>query len=1630
MKTPNKPSSIVFTFAVIRQLLAGVLLLGSMIFSTAVFSAEPAEDNAQWVRCSGEWGVCTPPVPAQVRYGVDLEGQAYYVFQYTEGAINCTNSVFGNPLNVVKHCDYLLSSIADYDGDGVVDALDVYPNNIAEAHDSDSDGLGDNGDPFPNDANNNSGGNWLFCASEWGVCVPPVPAQVRYGVELNEQAYYVFQYTEGAINCTNRVFGNPLNVVKRCDYLLSSTTDYDGDGVVDALDVYPNNIAEAHDSDGDGFGDNSDPFPNDADNNSGGDWLFCAYEWGVCVPPVPALIRYGVENDGQYFYEYQYVTDTVDCRNNVFGNPINVYKRCDYILSSTTDYDGDGVVDALDVYPNNIAEAHDSDGDGFGDNSDPFPNDADNNSGGDWLFCAYEWGVCVPPVPALIRYGVENDGQYFYKYQYVTDTVDCRNNVFGNPINVFKRCDYMLSSIADYDGDGVVDSLDVYPNNTAEAYDSDGDGFGDNSDLFPNDGTNAENANWVLCAEEFGVCRLPLTTVVRYGADNIYTYAEHAENISCTNSVFGNPISVRKQCHYLLKASSDSDGDGVADNIDLFPGDPDEFEDSDNDNIGDSSDPFPNDPTNAADHASWLFCSNEWDNCEVPAKAIVRYGANNTYVYKSVTEQISCTNFNFGDPISGVVKTCDYWIIDTVPNPPEDTDGDGVADSVDAFPNDPLQSQDTDGNGVGDNTVISQAVSYTYNDNGQILTVDGPRTDVNDITAYTYDSDGNRNSISDAMGNATTLSNHNGRGQPQQITDANGTVTTLSYHVRGWLLSSSVQHPSSQIELASTTHYAYDNVGNITQVTLPEGYLLNQAQLNYHYDASNRLIGVSNREGERIDYALDKAGNRVSQTISNSASTVTYRMTQAYDELSRVMAIVGADSQTTQIDYDVNDNAVQTINPRYYVSQNQYDPLDRLTQTTDADNGTTQFTYDAQNRLTRVTDANGNSTIYVYNAFDHLVQQASPDTGVTRYAYDNAGNRIISVDSRGVVSRYQYDALNRLTQVSYPSAPEENITYTYDVSTYTHPNDNTLTLTINGKGRLFSIQDASGQQFYSYDHRGNVNSHVRVIGNEVTSPVYWTDYLYDLADNLVEIQMFSNTGGAEALDYAVDYRYDNLGRIASVDYTRDNTGQPSTPLVDNLTYLPFGGVTGINYANGVSSQHSYDQDYRLNQWQTHTDNATLIDRSYSYDANSNITQIDHLEEPLNTQDFGYDPLDRLDSHNNQTDTLAWVYDPVGNRLSENTDDYGYQLGSNILLDVQRTSETTSYILDERGNTTAISQGGSATSFSYNAANRPQSVHKDGMTTTYIYNALGQRTSKTQGGNTTHYIYTLQGQLMGEYTASGQALVEYLYLGNQPLAQLRGPSVYYYHNDHIGTPIAMTDESQNVVWQANYTAFGDAELAVAAVGNNLRFPGQYFDAETGLHYNYFRYYDPSTGRYLRSDPIGLAGGINTYGYVYQNPLKYIDPLGLDVIVTLYQGQGANIADHIGIGTTTGLNANQTYGAGPNSGEGIGFPSSVPGHVAIDGGVPLITITIPTTPEQDALINSYNTAAANNLNFQYDLLSNSCVDHVRGALNAGGIAIPTPVVGNGRSRRRSTLGQNTNLPVNLINSLRSLGAVINH
>jgi RHS repeat-associated protein len=212
--------------------------------------------------------------------------------------------------------------------------------------------------------------------------------------------------------------------------------------------------------------------------------------------------------------------------------------------------------------------------------------------------------------------------------------------------------------------------------------------------------------------------------------------------------------------------------------------------------------------------------------------------------------------------------------------------------------------------------------------------------------------------------------------------------------------------------------------------------------------------------------------------------------------------------------------------------------------------------------------------------------------------------------------------------------------------------------------------------------------------------------------------------------------------------------------------------------------------------------------------------------------------------------------------------------------------------------------------------------KEGETpkATYAYNGLGQRVKKAAGGVTTIYHYDLDGKLIAESLLSGAMTREYLYMGEVRVAMVDvagGNAVYHFLNDRLGTPEILTDASGTVAWEAWYEPFGEAHVHPSStVVNNHRFPGQYFDQESGLHYNYHRYYDPRTGRYLTPDPIGLRGGINFYCYVSNNPINRIDRLGLWYI-------DMNISGGFWLGLTGGILISPS-GVYPYVGGGIVTP----------------------------------------------------------------------------------------------------------
>ncbi len=510
-----------------------------------------------------------------------------------------------------------------------------------------------------------------------------------------------------------------------------------------------------------------------------------------------------------------------------------------------------------------------------------------------------------------------------------------------------------------------------------------------------------------------------------------------------------------------------------------------------------------------------------------------------------------------------------------------------------------------------------------------------------------------------------------------------------------------------------------------------------------------------------------------------------------------------------------------------------------------------------------MTDPRSLVTSYVYDGLDNLIQQSSPDSGVTVYQVDAAGNCTQQTDAAGNVVQLSYDALNRVTARTYPNDAAENIAYAYD-----QPGGG------YGIGRLTGVTDQSGSTSYVYDAFGNVVQETRLIG----SMTYTTFYAYDLANHVIQITYPSGR--------IVSYSRDAMGRIAGIT-TQANAAALPLPVVSGATYLPFGALTGLTYGNGLALAIAYDQDYQPSAREV-SGSSVVQSLAYGVDADGDITAISDAVTPARSQGFQYDALRRLTQASGVYGTLAYSYDAVGNRLSQTggnsnlAEADGYAGASNQLLSVANGGATRQMSYTAAGALASNDNGsGTVLSFSYNQQNRLAQVASQGIgLAQYQQNFLGERVAKSTAAGVTQFHYDRAGHLIAESDNLGNVMREHLWLDDMPVGYVTAGALYYVHPDHLGTPQRITDGGQNVVWDMALAPFGAVVQLSAGVTENLRFPGQYADAETGLSYNYFRDYDPSVGRYVESDPIGLGGGMNTYAYGEGNPLMNVDPLGSD------------------------------------------------------------------------------------------------------------------------------------------------------
>jgi RHS repeat-associated protein len=617
-----------------------------------------------------------------------------------------------------------------------------------------------------------------------------------------------------------------------------------------------------------------------------------------------------------------------------------------------------------------------------------------------------------------------------------------------------------------------------------------------------------------------------------------------------------------------------------------------------------------------------------------------------------------------------------------------------------------------------------------------------------------------------------------------------------------------------------------------------------------------------------------------------------------------------------RLEYDAQGNLTRTIQAPEVVglesrTSQRHDRLHRPVELTDPNQGLTVLGYAGRDEPLRVQDPRRLVTTYGRNGLGEIGTQTSPDTGSTVRLHDAAGNLLSSTDARGVATSFAYDALNRPTLASASAAgrASEVVRWNYDQSGAGYS---------NGIGRLTSAQFPGGWSRWRYDSQGRLEGQDQSVdlggGNGQTLTVA---YAYTPTGQL----------SAATLPSGRTIRWQYAGGLVSGIVLDEPGASASRTLLRNVVHAPFGQPERWLWRMGDGSERLHERQFDTSGRMVRARLGGVF-RDMSYDAADRLVRYTHQDAngagalPALDQVFAYDAGSRLTSWTTATTSVVYSYDANGNRSATLSNgirrDATLASGSNRLLALANPAR--SFMHDAVGNTVAETEASTRRSAKYSLRNRLESMSATlanglGTSTTYTYDAAGlrvlKRTSTTlqcvPGSSppvctappppeapTIQFVYDPAGRLLGEYAAD-RTLREYVWLGDTPVAVIvpapgaagTPARVHHIHTDHLDTPRAVVDASTGLL---RWTWLDTDPFGAAPPNPNpqsqgpftlpLRFPGQYFDTESGLAYNVFRDYDGAVGRYVQSDPIGLQGGINTYSYALNAPTMYTDPKGLD------------------------------------------------------------------------------------------------------------------------------------------------------
>ena len=815
-------------------------------------------------------------------------------------------------------------------------------------------------------------------------------------------------------------------------------------------------------------------------------------------------------------------------------------------------------------------------------------------------------------------------------------------------------------------------------------------------------------------------------------------------------------------------------------------------------------------------------------------------------------------------------------------------------------------------------TVTPDAVwQIEYDAQGQISKTTDPE---GNVRSYVYDRAGNLASYTDPLAQVTRYVADND-GNLVKLIDAIGRVKSFTYDKAGNL----TRYTDAR---GKATQAAYDAMNRPTQTTSPVGGI-SKLQFNgqglpiAETDEDGRTSQASFDNFLRLTQQSDMLGNKTEYGYSipdgTSAGTLgalyeptevkfpTFTQRTRYDQRNRPTAQTllnpnarGTEGLVSSTEYDVRGQVKGETDANGKTRFSRYDALGQWVETTDSLGHKTQALYDARGNLLQITDANGHVNRFEYDRNNRVVKEILPLGQTTAYQYDAVGNLSQQIDPNGYKITFAYDAANRLVEAKQYQSGSQQV--------------RTTSFTWDDADNLIAWSDADHTRNQTASASLTYDAANRKTGETVTYPDGYTlsyGYGYSAAGKKTRLTWPDGT--------VIDYGYSGHGELSSVTIPGEGTVS-----VNQFKWLMPAKIT---LPGGTVQEKGYDGLLNLESLKVKSpDQQTVLDLANTYgkvQELKNRSRTDTVDGSGGTATgtYGYDGETRLTQAVTGTgagtasETEDFTLDAVGNRVAHSRVQGAWDYDANNRL-VQRGVgiNATFYHYDDAGNLTQKSEPGKVTRYTYDTQNRLIEVRDGGenLIARYGYDPLDRRIWKEAysagEGRRTYYLYADEGLIAeaiqaitlnadGSVAAAATPQITTQY-GPRPDADFTTGILFvktkdsngqgrfaYFHHDHLDTPIQATDKNGNLVWAANYNIFGQATITTPAatadsptITTNLRLPGQIEDPETGLHYNFRRYYDPSTGRYLTQDPIGLAGGDNQYRYGEADPANVSDPTG--------------------------------------------------------------------------------------------------------------------------------------------------------